>query len=209
MIYFAHRGIWDKKSENTIEALSRALELGAAGVEVDVRQTKDGVLVLHHNPKVRGKSVQKTSYDELKTVKPDLARLEEMLQMFATRCTFDVEIKSRGFEYEVLELAKNHVPSERFVITSFNYKILETIKRLDPRVRTGLIYGKKHVPRVVVSRLSRATAADFFVAHSLVWKAAKKKLLGTNKPVWVWGISQKQSQSKAFDKAVALIVDYA
>jgi len=48
----SHRGANRHAPENTIPAFRRAIELGADFVEIDVRQTADGHLVLMHNPTV-------------------------------------------------------------------------------------------------------------------------------------------------------------
>ena len=53
----AHRGSPDPASgvvENTLEAFHRARELGADGVELDVRLTADGGLAVHHDAVVPG-----------------------------------------------------------------------------------------------------------------------------------------------------------
>lgn len=50
----AHRGGRGPWVENTIEAFAGALLLGADGVELDVRRSADGVLVVHHDPQVEG-----------------------------------------------------------------------------------------------------------------------------------------------------------
>jgi glycerophosphoryl diester phosphodiesterase len=46
----AHRGASRTCPENTPEAFRRAGEMGADAVELDVRRTSDGALVVHHNP---------------------------------------------------------------------------------------------------------------------------------------------------------------
>src|SRR5580658_5517809 len=49
----AHRGSPDPAAgirENTLEAFVRARQLGADGVELDVRMTSDGALAVHHDP---------------------------------------------------------------------------------------------------------------------------------------------------------------
>jgi glycerophosphoryl diester phosphodiesterase len=53
-IGFAHRGARADAPENTIEAFSLALALGATGLESDVWLTADGVAVLDHDGVVRG-----------------------------------------------------------------------------------------------------------------------------------------------------------
>ena len=44
-----HRGAIKEAPENTLEAYAAAMDLGADGVEIDVRRTADGVLYLFHD----------------------------------------------------------------------------------------------------------------------------------------------------------------
>ena len=46
----AHRGIWTDAPENSLEAIEAAVELGVDIVELDVRRTLDGTLILMHDP---------------------------------------------------------------------------------------------------------------------------------------------------------------
>jgi glycerophosphoryl diester phosphodiesterase len=50
----AHRGGHGPWRENTLEAFTGGLSQGADGVELDVRATADGVLVVHHDPVIEG-----------------------------------------------------------------------------------------------------------------------------------------------------------
>jgi len=45
----AHRGARAAAPENTLAAFRLAAELGADGVELDVRRTGDGLLAVHHD----------------------------------------------------------------------------------------------------------------------------------------------------------------
>lgn len=45
----AHRGYSEKYPENTMLAFKKAVELGVDQIETDIRVTKDGELVLHHD----------------------------------------------------------------------------------------------------------------------------------------------------------------
>ncbi len=53
-LVLGHRGASAAAPENTLGAFARARELGADGVELDVRRTADDVLVVHHDPEVKG-----------------------------------------------------------------------------------------------------------------------------------------------------------
>lgn len=52
IIVIAHRGIWRNAPENSLQAIKNAIELGADMVEIDIQKTKDGQLVLMHDPSV-------------------------------------------------------------------------------------------------------------------------------------------------------------
>ncbi len=49
---WAHRGARDRQPENTLAAFARAVELGADGVELDVRRLADGGLAVHHDARL-------------------------------------------------------------------------------------------------------------------------------------------------------------
>ncbi len=49
IIMAAHRGDKDCRPENTMPAFMHAIELGADGIETDLHQTKDGVIVMMHD----------------------------------------------------------------------------------------------------------------------------------------------------------------
>lgn len=48
----SHRGDWRNFPENSIEAIDNAIRMGVDIVELDVQRTKDGELILMHDPKL-------------------------------------------------------------------------------------------------------------------------------------------------------------
>jgi glycerophosphoryl diester phosphodiesterase len=54
VLILAHRGASGVAPENTVEAFRQARRLGADGVELDVRRSSDGALVVHHDVEVEG-----------------------------------------------------------------------------------------------------------------------------------------------------------
>jgi glycerophosphoryl diester phosphodiesterase len=48
----AHRGAWGEAPENTLPAIARAIELGCAMAEIDLRYTSDGEVVVIHDATV-------------------------------------------------------------------------------------------------------------------------------------------------------------
>ncbi|NBC05154.1 MAG: glycerophosphodiester phosphodiesterase [Bacteroidetes bacterium] len=74
VLVVAHRGMWREAPENSLLAIEKSIALGVDMVEIDVRETKDGHLVLMHDETIdrttnaTGK-VTEWSLDSLKTVK--------------------------------------------------------------------------------------------------------------------------------------------
>ncbi len=73
MKFISHRGASLIKQENSVEGLILAAQLGADGVECDIRQTKDGVYVLFHDPKLTrcgkdDRNVCDVTYDEMREI---------------------------------------------------------------------------------------------------------------------------------------------
>ncbi|MEM2482910.1 MAG: glycerophosphodiester phosphodiesterase family protein, partial [Candidatus Nezhaarchaeales archaeon] len=52
VLVIAHRGASAYEPENTLRSIKRALNLGADMVEIDVRTTKDGHIVVIHDATV-------------------------------------------------------------------------------------------------------------------------------------------------------------
>ena len=64
----AHRGASGLEPENTVAAFRRAVALGADGVELDVRRSADGVLVVHHDARLAdGRAIVTVPEAELPT----------------------------------------------------------------------------------------------------------------------------------------------
>ena len=79
-LVLGHRGASAAAPENTIAAFERARALGADGVELDVRRSADGVLMVHHDAEVAGLGVlAERTFTEVRGARPDLPTFEEAL----------------------------------------------------------------------------------------------------------------------------------
>ena len=87
----AHRGASATHTENTLDAFRAARDQGAHGIELDVRRTADGILVIHHDALVDdGRAIGTTDYADL----PDhLPTLGESLDVAEGLCV-NIEVKN-------------------------------------------------------------------------------------------------------------------
>ncbi|HUZ70574.1 MAG TPA: glycerophosphodiester phosphodiesterase [Candidatus Saccharimonadales bacterium] len=161
-LVIAHRGASRDAPGNSPDAFEAAIAQGADAVELDVRRTSDGVLVVHHNASRRGVPVAMQTYAALvRRSRNEPARLEAILDLCRGRTGLDVEIKEPGFEAEVIEAASSRFPRELLLYTSFEESVIATIRRLDPKARCGLLLG----PGRLRSRAQRYEGLPFDLAE--------------------------------------------
>lgn len=129
-----HRGmgVGLHKKENRLAALVECEALSIQMAEVDVRISKDGVPVLHHEPEVDGSRIEETLLDSLLQLGID--SLESVL--LHTTLALNLEIKydssSRGVRPYcglILELVKRCMREESVVYSSFKRDICEEMRK--------------------------------------------------------------------------------
>lgn len=137
MILMAHRGGVEFGPENLKETLDAACAGGVACVETDIRQTGDGVLVIHHNPTIGLFDIARSRCEEIKAHHPQLPTLVEYMDTAAGRCQFNLEIKQADPALVLETLAPWGL--DRIIFTSFNSRILKGLRELAPRQHLGLL----------------------------------------------------------------------
>lgn len=140
----AHRGASRAEPENTIAAFLRAGEMGAQAVELDVRRTSDGVLVVHHNPHLPDlRLVADTPAAELPDSVPHLgAALDACAGMWV-----NVEIKNDPEEPDfdptetIADETVAHLVARgedaRWLISCFRIETVDRCRELAPQIRTA------------------------------------------------------------------------
>ena len=73
-----------KERENTISSCVLAFAQGADEVEVDISETKDGELILYHNPTIqvgflKSKKVREMAFAEIARRLPDITRVRDIM----------------------------------------------------------------------------------------------------------------------------------
>jgi glycerophosphoryl diester phosphodiesterase len=209
-LVIAHRGGWDSAPQNSLAAVRRALELGGDGVEIDVRRTGDGRMVVVHDSQVRRRAVRRLTHDEVQArMAPGQAPLlAELLDLAAGRLLVDVELKEDGYVDEAVALVHNRLPADTFVITSFLPGVLAQVKRHEPEIRTGLIVAPGAARQT--ARRIRDTGANFLVPHtSLARTGIVEWAAGEGMASWLWTVNDRRGMraAGADPRVAALITD--
>ena len=98
----AHRGAHDNAEmiqENTHAAFERALNLGCYGIEFDVHESADGVLVINHDTTLKrlwghDVAINTLCFNELRTLVPSLPSLVDVVTNYGKRMHLFIELKA-------------------------------------------------------------------------------------------------------------------
>lgn len=156
----AHRGLSADAPENTLYAFSDAISVGADFIELDVQQTRDGVLVVMHDSNLKrttgvNKNIWDVDYADIQNLDAGswfdpayanarIPTLEETLQFVDKRAKLNIEIKptkhgSDTLEQDVAELITRYQYTDACYVTSFSYGSLKKVKEANPEIRTGYL----------------------------------------------------------------------
>jgi len=143
----AHRGAWGDAPQNSLQALTAAIEAGCDMAELDVRRTGDGHLVAVHDARVGGAAVGALTLDEVRArLEPGQAPLlEEMVELAAGRIRLDVELKEAGYVARALAALATLEPGQ-CVVTSFRDEVLTRVRETAPELPTGLLLAAEGRP---------------------------------------------------------------
>ena len=209
----AHRGASGLVTHgNTIDAFDAAVAIGCDWVELDVRITRDGTLVVHHDAVIRGVSIRDLDVEDAQQAAKqdghDLQMLHDVLERYAQPLCFDIELKEGGYESLVLDtVRKTHAP-DRVVFTSFLESSVARLRTLAPECRTGLLLGQEIADLFPRQRLIDCKAS-FAVPHrSMLGLGMLRRLRSMSLPVWVWTVNQPEPMRALMEEGVeGLITD--
>jgi len=194
--------------ENTIRSFKKAEALGVDMIEMDVRATKDGELVIFHDQTlvrlfgIRRRVAHMTLL-ELKEVSQnrEIPTLDEVLA--SVHKDLIIEIKVHGIERQVLSKIKKF--PHKVMISSFYPKVLENVRALDGKIELGLLigYGELHI-MPIISRIIKKLNLSFIGPNRFLVSSQVIKLLRrSGKKIFVWTINSE----KEFNRMVKLGVD--
>ncbi|HBE59035.1 MAG TPA: hypothetical protein DEG17_02275 [Cyanobacteria bacterium UBA11149] len=142
-LIIAHRGFHKFDRENTIAAFNQAIEIGADGIEFDVRMTQDGILISHHDEMMENQYIKNLTYTQIKEISArkgfSVPSVEEVLKLVRGKIKLFVELKEKGYEDEIVKLLLRYLSLSEFVLISFHVKSIQVIQDHYPNVKIGLL----------------------------------------------------------------------
>jgi glycerophosphoryl diester phosphodiesterase len=168
----AHRGVPRERTENTLPGFELAIEYGADAVELDVHATADGVVLVHHDFDVGGVAISATPWARLQDAElPMGARiptLDAVLRAIGDRATVYIELKGRGIESRVAEVAQR--AGHRYAVHSFDHGMIARCARAHADIPRGILLDRDVADPVeaLAAALGKTLPRDVWPHHSLV-----------------------------------------
>ena len=220
----AHRGFSRVAPENTMPAFQAALDSGADYIELDVQLTRDGQLVVFHDDTIErttnGRGVLTNyTYEQLQAFSAGawfgkdgefsdvkIPLFDEVLDLVGRDILLNIEIKRSGnvnaTAEKVVELIEAHGIEDSCYVTSFSYPALKKVKKLNPKIKTGLIANLatatsySHLPYI------DAVSMNYLFVNQSVVNSAHHN----GKRIFVWTVDRQSEMQKMMALGVDNII---
>lgn len=199
----AHRGASGRAPENTLAAVRAAIADGADWVEIDVQETSDGVVVVHHDEDFMraagdARKIWEASWTDVARIPnggwfgPEfegerVTTLEEVLRVAQGRIRVNIELKVYGhgqrLEERTIEIVEAMGMEGQVALMSLHRPTVKTLKRLRPDWRVGLLAA------VSIGDLSRVEADFLAVSARTATPGFIRRAQSAGKEVLVWTVN--------------------
>lgn len=160
-LVFAHRGFGNYAPDNSLAGALLAFRAGMDGVDMDGQMSSDGEFVIFHDLSVDRLTDSTGKVNDLpltKLLTLDLgskfghgfkrtyvATFEDFVSRINGKGILMVELKvpglqNTGIEKKAVDIIKKYHAEESVYLSSFNPLVLYRLKKLDPNIRTVLIF---------------------------------------------------------------------
>lgn len=201
-IGFAHRGARAHAPENTLEAFSLALELGARGLESDVWLTADGVAVLDHDGDIAGVPIPSLPRDRLPTHIPSL---EELYRSCGDAYELSLDVKQEAAAPEVLRVARCAGATRRLWLCHWNWKTLLPWRAASSEVRLVDSTSSQHMRTIgrKRGRRMRELGIDALNLHHRDWSPELRcDLAEEGRLCFAWDLQEPEDLQAALQLGV-------
>lgn len=235
VMIIGHRGAAGLAPENTLSGIETALAQHVEMIEIDVRQSRDSVLVLMHDKKINrttnGKgNIGKLTYSELtnfsagvkfnkKYESEKIPTLSEVLKLINGKCILMIELKKGDKHYpgivkRTIEAIQENNAESWCIINSFDAKILDQSKKFVPEIKIcRSIVGKiPGIPVFLEKGIKFGSVARYkkYEQLNFMYKFGNKKFVKSlqdmNVKVLAWTVNKPSQIEKTKNKGVDGII---
>lgn len=220
----SHRGVCTNEPENSITSIKSSINHQVDYAEIDVQETKDGVVVLMHDKNLMrltgvNNTVNKLTYRQLKNLSihqpfksiykdERIPTLYEVMKVAKNKRKLIIEIKPYGntkdLTTKVVNMIEQNNLTKQCMIHSMSYNILLQVKKQDPDITTGYIVFKRG-QTLPVNGVDFYSIDQHFITPNMVMNIHR-----LNKTIFAWTVDTPRDISRAMNlKVDGIITDKA
>ena len=200
-----HRGAKGYVAENTYESISKAIELGVDGIEIDVFKCASGELVLFHDKNLKeltGESglIENLTIKELEQFlvqgKYKIPTLKDVLTRIEKPLFVNIELKglntAQATSKIIADISRSTSWSlEHFIVSSFNWDELELFRSIDKNTSVGVLVSKSMSINEAIEFGKKINAQAIHPNFKLLNDKAVKKIKNNGFKIYTWTVNNE------------------
>ena len=200
-----HRGAKGYVAENTYESISKAIQLGVDGIEIDVFKCASGELVLFHDKDLKeltGESglIENLTIKELEQFlvlgKYKIPTLKDVLTRIEKPLFVNIELKglntAQATSKIIADISRSTSWSlEHFIVSSFNWDELELFRSIDKNTSVGVLVSKSMSINEAIEFGKKINAQAIHPNFKLLNDKTVKKIKNNGFKIYTWTVNDK------------------
>ena len=200
-----HRGAKGYVAENTYESISKAIQLGVDGIEIDVFKCASGELVLFHDKDLKeltGESglIENLTIKELEQFlvqgKYKIPTLKDVLTRIEKPLFVNIELKglntAQATSKIIADISRSTSWSlEHFIVSSFNWNELEQFRSIDKNTPVGVLVSKSMSINEAIEFGKKINAQAIHPNFKLLNDKAVKKIKNNGFKIYTWTVNNE------------------
>lgn len=144
LVRIAHRGGGSLAPENSLAGIERSLEFDLEMIEVDVRRTLDGALVLSHDAAPHRSSipVRASTLAELQAGQSGIATLADAMDLIGGRARINLDVKDEDIADDVVALVRDRRATEWCIVSCLDTPSLLRFAEVAPEMPRFFSYPR-------------------------------------------------------------------
>ncbi|MDP2302311.1 MAG: glycerophosphodiester phosphodiesterase family protein [Ignavibacteria bacterium] len=218
----AHRGASGEAPENTIASITKALDYKSDIIEIDVQETKDGEVVLHHDFTLkRTAKIQKLianltlnelgelevgSWFDSKFKGEKIPTLNQVIELINGKALLNIELKSGIHQQQLAEKVESIITDLKLFddcfVTSFDFSLIEKVKSRSSQIKTGYIFSMfSNINPHIIEKVDIVSVNHRFLSKKLIRYARERK-----KEIHVWTVNKEKEMTRLIGMGVDSII---
>ena len=200
-----HRGAKGYVAENTYESISKAIQLGVDGIEIDVFKCASGELVLFHDKDLKeltGESglIENLTIKELEQFlvqgKYKIPTLKDVLTRIEKPLFVNIELKGLNTAQATSKIIGDISRStswslEHFIVSSFNWDELELFRSIDKNTSVGVLVSKSMSINEAIEFGKKINAQAIHPNFKLLNDKTIKKIKNNGFKIYTWTVNNE------------------